>query len=294
MSIATRTGDGGKTSLMYGRRVEKFDLRVETYGTVDELKAALGLARAHAELPLVKSELFLIQKQLVALMGELAVAPEDTERYAADKYPKLTAEMLRHLDDLVAKIEEEKISFDGWATPGANLPSAALDVARTICRRAERLVAQLAASNEIDLLVIRYLNRLSDLLWLFARYTETQLGVSVGWRLQVSQRLARTFADFADGQLRIRLPENGRAGHDHFGSGPHARPHAVFVQAAIHFDIELVVARLPQPDGFLNLGQHVGHEFLATKARFHRHDQQPFDVAQVLPHRGKGRLGLHR
>jgi cob(I)alamin adenosyltransferase len=175
MSIATRTGDSGKTSLMYGRRVDKFDLRVETYGTVDELNAALGLARAHAELPLVKSELLLIQKELVVLMGELAVATEDAARYAADKYPKLTEPMLTHLDELVARIEGGKVSLDGWATPGASLASAALDVARTTCRRAERLVAQLAAGQEVDLLVIRYLNRLSDLLWLFARYTETQM-----------------------------------------------------------------------------------------------------------------------
>lgn len=175
MSIATRTGDLGKTGLMYGRRVEKFDLRVETYGTVDELNAALGMARAQAEVPLVKTEILLIQKQLVALMGELAVAPQDSERYQKDKYPKLTLDMLQHLDDLVARIESEKISFDGWATPGASVASAALDVARTTCRRAERLVTKLAAANEIDLLVIKYLNRLSDLLWLMARLTETRL-----------------------------------------------------------------------------------------------------------------------
>lgn len=176
MSIATRTGDMGTTGLMYGRRVDKFDLRVETYGTVDELNAALGLARAHSGLALIKQELLLIQKQLVALMGELAVAPQDAERYAKEpKYPKLTPEMLQHLDDLVARIEKEKITFDGWATPGASVASAALDVARTVCRRAERLVAKLASANEIDVLVIKYLNRLSDLLWLMARYTETQL-----------------------------------------------------------------------------------------------------------------------
>ncbi len=176
MSIATRTGDTGKTGLMYGRRVEKFDLRVETYGTVDELNAALGMARAQAELVLVKTELLLIQKQLVALMGELAVSPEDAQRYRQDKYPKLEPEMLQHLDDLVVEIEKKKIKFEGWATPGASVSSAALDVARTVCRRAERLVAKLAAANEIDALVIKYLNRLSDLLWLMARYTETDLG----------------------------------------------------------------------------------------------------------------------
>jgi cob(I)alamin adenosyltransferase len=173
MSIATRTGDKGKTGLMYGRRVDKFDPRVETYGTVDELNAALGMARAHAKLPLVTEELLLIQKQLVMLMGELAVAPEDAERYAKGKDPKLTPEMLQHLDDLVAKIEAQKITFTGWATPGASVASAALDVARTTCRRAERLVVKLASPNESDFLVIRYLNRLSDLLWLMARYTET-------------------------------------------------------------------------------------------------------------------------
>ncbi len=174
MSIATRTGDQGKTGLMYGRRVDKFDPRVEAFGTVDELNAALGMARAQAKLPLVTTELLLIQGQLVALMGELAVAPEDAERYAKDKYPKLTPEMLQHLDDLVVKIEGEKIRFDGWATPGASVASAALDVARTTCRRAERLVAKLAAVNEVGALVIQYLNRLSDVLWLMARLTETQ------------------------------------------------------------------------------------------------------------------------
>jgi cob(I)alamin adenosyltransferase len=173
MSIATRTGDQGKTSLLYGRRVDKFDPRVEACGAVDELNAALGLARAHSGMPLVKTELPLVQKNLVALMGELAVAAEDRARYAADKFPKLTPEMLVQLDELVAQLEGKKIAFDGWATPGASVASAALDVARTTCRRAERAVAQLAARGELDLLALRYLNRLSDVLWLLARYTET-------------------------------------------------------------------------------------------------------------------------
>ena len=175
MSIVTRTGDKGMTSLMYGRRVDKFDLRVEAYGTVDELNAALGLARAHSDLVFIQNALLLIQKQLVVLMGELAVAHEDRKRYANDKYPKMTPEKLHYLDELVARIESEKITFDGWATPGASVASAALDVARTICRRAERLVTRLASVNQGDLLEIKYLNRLSDLLWLLARYTETQI-----------------------------------------------------------------------------------------------------------------------
>jgi cob(I)alamin adenosyltransferase len=174
MSIATRTGDDGTTALMYGRRVGKADPRVEAYGTVDELNAALGLARAHAALPLVREELPAVQKQLVALMGELAVAPEDIVRYrGSKKYAKLEPAALAHLDELVARIEAGKIAFDGWATPGASVASAALDVARTVCRRAERCVVELAPESSVDNLTIRYLNRLSDVLWLLARYTET-------------------------------------------------------------------------------------------------------------------------
>jgi cob(I)alamin adenosyltransferase len=174
MSIATRTGDDGTTGLMYGRRVGKADPRVEAYGTVDELNAALGMARAHAALPLVRDELLAVQKPLVALMGELAVAPEDLARYrSTDKYPKLEESALQHLDELVARIEAEKISFAGWATPGASVASAALDVARTVCRRAERRVVSLSTTGERNSLTIRYLNRLSDVLWLLARYTET-------------------------------------------------------------------------------------------------------------------------
>ena len=172
MSIATRTGDQGKTSLLYGRRVDKFDPRVEACGAADELNAALGLARAQAAPRLVKVELPRIQKELVALMGGLAVAAEDRDRYAQDKFLKLTPEMLAGLDALVARLEGLKISFDGWATPGSSVPSAALDVARTVCRRAERSVAQLVAAGATDELALRYLNRLSDVLWLMARLSD--------------------------------------------------------------------------------------------------------------------------
>ena len=86
MSIATKTGDDGTTALMYGRRIAKTHPRVEAYGTVDELNAALGMVRAHVREPFIAEAIFAIQKQLVTLMGELAVAAEDRERYAADGY----------------------------------------------------------------------------------------------------------------------------------------------------------------------------------------------------------------
>jgi cob(I)alamin adenosyltransferase len=176
MSIATRTGDLGTTALMYGRRVSKTDSRVETYGTVDELSSQLGIVRATTPSPWVNGQVLIIQKNLVNLMGELATGIEDLDRYRKDdRFPKLTPEALDHLDSLVKEIENQKITFDGWATPGDSLSSAALDVARSICRRAERRVVGLQEKSNVDHgLTIKFLNRLSDVLWLLARYTETK------------------------------------------------------------------------------------------------------------------------
>jgi cob(I)alamin adenosyltransferase len=175
MSIATRTGDKGTTGLMYNRRVSKTHPRVEAYGCVDELNTAIGLARATAPEAFVKENLLVIQKDLVTLMGELATAVEDLPRYVKDGYSLVTSQMTAKLDHLVRDIEAQKITYHGWATPGDSPASAALDLARTTCRRAERRVVAL---QEADLLqnseIIIYLNRLADLLWLFARWVETQ------------------------------------------------------------------------------------------------------------------------
>lgn len=162
---------------MYGRRVPKTHPRVEAYGAVDELNAALGLARASTEYNFVQDNLLIIQKDLVTVMGELATAVEDLERYVKDGYSLVTPELTSKLELLVKQIEAEKISFKGWATPGANLSSAALDVARTVCRRAERRVCDLLEGDQLkNPEIIIYLNRLADLLWLFARWVETKIG----------------------------------------------------------------------------------------------------------------------
>jgi cob(I)alamin adenosyltransferase len=175
MSIATKTGDGGMTGLMYGRRVPKNHPRVEAYGTVDELNAALGLARATAEQDFVRDNLLVIQHDLVILMGELAVANEDLDRYVQGGFSLVTSAMTAKLDALVKEIEAQNISFKGWATPGATINSAALDVARTVCRRSERRVYDLQAAGDFkNEEVLVFLNRLSDLLWLLARWTETK------------------------------------------------------------------------------------------------------------------------
>jgi cob(I)alamin adenosyltransferase len=175
MSIATKTGDQGMTALMYHRRVSKSHPRIEACGTVDELNAALGLARATAPRAFARDSLLMVQQDLVLLMGELATSAEDLARYVKSGHTLVTENLTVRLDKLVHEIEAQEVHFDGWATPGASLPAAALDLARTVCRRAERRVCALQDACQLhnaELLV--YLNRLSDLLWLLARWTEGQ------------------------------------------------------------------------------------------------------------------------
>ncbi len=142
MSIVTKTGDKGETSLMYGRRVPKDDPRVDAYGCVDELTAALGLSRALSQNQFVSDQILAVQKDLIVVMGELATLPEDRERYIKDGFQL------------------------------ASLLSAALDLARATCRRAERRVAILLDAKEFNPEILRYLNRLSDLCWILARFVE--------------------------------------------------------------------------------------------------------------------------
>ena len=175
MSIVTKTGDSGATALMYGRRVPKNHPRVEAFGAVDELNAALGVARASSGEAFVADNLFAIQKDLVTLMGELGVLPEDLPRYVKDGFAVVTPDMTAQLELRVTEIEAQNVSFKGWATPGATPASAALDMARTICRRAERRVCDLNQAGELkNAEIIIFLNRLGDLLWLFARWEETE------------------------------------------------------------------------------------------------------------------------
>jgi cob(I)alamin adenosyltransferase len=175
MSIATKTGDNGTTGLMYNRRVSKCHPRVDAYGCVDELNAAIGLARATGEHASIRDPLLAIQKDLIILMGELATSVDDLPRYLTDGFSLVIPEMTARLDQLVKDIESQNIIYKGWATPGASVHSAALDVARTTCRRAERRVCGLQEANQLqNPEIIIYLNRLSDLLWLLARWVETQ------------------------------------------------------------------------------------------------------------------------
>lgn len=173
MSIATRTGDDGTTGLLFGQRVPKSHPQIEAVGAFDELNAALGMAKALSKNETSVKWLEKIQRTLVALMGELACAESDVERYSVSKFEKLGDADLAEIDASLAALEAMNLRFDGWATPGANPEAAALDVARTTARRAERrLVALPAQGRSVRPVVGRYVNRVADLLWLMARQAE--------------------------------------------------------------------------------------------------------------------------
>ncbi len=173
MSIATKTGDQGETSLMYGRRVAKTDPRVEAYGCVDEVNSALGLVRSAPGSESIAEQILTIQKELVTVMGELATAPQDLGRYEKDGFALTTSALVERLTNAIDELEKDKTLYGkGWAMPGNSPLGAALDLARTTCRRAERRVAALEVDEHSNPEILRYLNRLSDLSWLLARFVE--------------------------------------------------------------------------------------------------------------------------
>nr|MBP7143219.1 ATP:cob(I)alamin adenosyltransferase [Opitutaceae bacterium] len=137
-SIATRTGDDGRTRLIYGQRVSKAHPRIEAVGAFDELNVALGVAKAICSVESRRRFLTQLQSDLIALMGEIACHPDDAPRHAASSFPRVTTDTLARIDSEIGMIESRNHSFEGWATPGANPHSAALESARTTARRAER------------------------------------------------------------------------------------------------------------------------------------------------------------
>jgi cob(I)alamin adenosyltransferase len=174
MSIVTKTGDKGETSLMYGHRVSKGDPRVDAYGCIDELTAALGLARSVSTDKFISNEILAVQKDLIVLMGELATAQNDRARYVENGFQLTTAAMVDRVTAVIVDLEKDESLYPkDWVIPGATSVSAALDFARVTCRRAERHIAGLRTSDaEFNIEILRYLNRLSDLCWVLARYVE--------------------------------------------------------------------------------------------------------------------------
>jgi len=174
MSIVTKTGDKGETSLMYRRRVSKNDPRVEAYGGIDEVSAALGLARALASDKFLSEQIFAAQKDLIVVMGELATAPTDRERFLRDGFHLTTMAMVDRITSVIFDLEKDQSLYPkDWVIPGETAVSAALDLARATCRRAERQIAAFSAGEEeFNPEILRYLNRLSDFCWVLGRYAE--------------------------------------------------------------------------------------------------------------------------
>lgn len=173
-SIATKRGDGGQTSLAGGVRVSKASLRVETYGGIDELNASIGFARSVCDDGEIAAFARVVQQDLFKVGSALA-----TPSASPKGEVPITEEMVEALTAEVHRIEAIEGVLADWSISGEHTAAAAFDVARTVCRRAERGIVRLAESGEtIQPAALAYVNRLSDLLWLFARKLERDAGVN--------------------------------------------------------------------------------------------------------------------
>lgn len=167
--IYTKTGDDGTTGRLYGGRISKADLATDAYGTTDEVVAVIGLARALSEDPAVRQGLLEIQRHLFVVGADLATNP--LERMKLEPEVSLvTGRMVEHLETWIDELVLAHPLPKGFIVPGANPVSAALDVARSVVRRAERATVRMRESGaEVNDEVLLYLNRLSDLLFVIAR-----------------------------------------------------------------------------------------------------------------------------
>ncbi len=174
--VTTRTGDSGETGLIGRLRVPKWDPRPDTFGTVDEATSALGLARALSTSAPVKEIILRLQRELYVLMAELATSPEEQGKHAG---MIVSAAHVAGLEALTEELQRSVTIGNAFIVPGETAAGSALDLARTIIRRAERLAARLAHEGVItNAEVLRYLNRMSDVLFVLARYEEQQQGAS--------------------------------------------------------------------------------------------------------------------
>jgi cob(I)alamin adenosyltransferase len=173
--VYTRRGDSGQTSLAGGQRLPKNDLRIEAYGTVDELNGFIGLARESArELPDLDRILRRVQHELFNLGSILATLPEDVH----PKQARITAAESEQLEREIDRMNEGLPPLRSFVLPGGSRLNAELHICRTVCRRAERVCVSLAATAEVDEAILKYLNRLSDALFVWSRWANHQLGIA--------------------------------------------------------------------------------------------------------------------
>lgn len=174
MKIYTRTGDQGKTALIGGTRVPKYHDRIEAYGTVDELNAFVGLIRDHEQIDAISKEMLIeIQDRLFTLESHLA---EDKDAVIAKPMPPLYDADVQLLENEIDRMNESLPPLANFILPGGNMLVSYAHVARTVCRRAERISVKLSEHYPVDNIDLRYLNRLSDYFFVLARYLGHQGG----------------------------------------------------------------------------------------------------------------------
>jgi cob(I)alamin adenosyltransferase len=172
--VYTRTGDDGTTSLGGGQRVAKDTPRIEAYGTVDELNSAIGVALASGVNEAIAGPLRTIQNELFHLGSDLCILEEDKAKLPV---PRIEERHVAALEKLMDRLSEELPPLENFVLPGGTAGAAQLHVARTVCRRAERLLVALARAEAVGPFTVRYLNRLSDALFVMARHENRRRGV---------------------------------------------------------------------------------------------------------------------
>ena len=172
--VYTRTGDDGTTGLGGGQRVPKDSLRIETFGTVDELNSEIGVVLAVGVNPEITESLRVIQNELFHLGSDLCILERDKVKMPV---PQIEERHVAGLEKLMDRLSEELLPLENFILPGGSGGSAQLHVARTVCRRAERLAVALSREEAIGAFTVRYLNRLSDALFVMARHENKRRGI---------------------------------------------------------------------------------------------------------------------
>lgn len=171
MIIYTKTGDKGQTSLYDGTRVDKDSLRVESYGTIDELNSSIGFASKFVEDEAIREQLHKIQIRLFFAAGELATVEEGVYKY------KIREEDIKALEGIIDEYLPKISGADKFIVPGSSKAAAALHVSRTVCRRAERRILSLKRHETVSDVLLKFINRLSDVLYTYARFLESELTI---------------------------------------------------------------------------------------------------------------------
>jgi ATP:cob(I)alamin adenosyltransferase len=206
MGIYTRGGDKGQTSLLGGVRVAKDSLRIEVYGTLDETTSALGLARATTRHDDICREIIALQGEFIGVMAELAASDEEAGQRAKLVVPRVQPEQVTRLERDIDRYEAERIPSNQFVRPGGSPAAAAIDMARTFARRAERRLVALAREEELNPHLIKYFNRLSDLLYVMARIDEQrEIEQAVRRQLTALEAASPSAASTREGKTAMAL-----------------------------------------------------------------------------------------